>query len=569
MYGIRGIIVHHYFDRKNDEISGEYNLFQTFKKQSVFKLTSLFYFLEIAFRTLTLWKLVCFLNPMISENQSLLTHALFVISLVFTLTDIINFFRKLPPNPFASNWNDVFNQKAVICCFLIQFGSANYLFLIISISLLVLLFSFNQWLPFQIFLAQVSLLINHFIYECLYAFRGVLPKSVWRKNIKNWKLTHQKKHKRTVAIFNENKDKYTETFIKGHVDFLPLNKVYYFGKLPVNIFPWGNVFSDNGFLSRFQNITFDFFGIDQRKVFKNKLSRSIKGRKINVVLAEFGTMGAQIYEACELAGVPLVVVFYGYDAWYKSTLDSNILKYKEMFSYSSKVIGVSLDICRQLEKLGCPKEKIEYLPCYVNLRQFSYSDYLGRHQIVLSVGRFSETKSPHLTILAFNEVLKEIPEAKLVLVGKDGGGELFEACHILVKALQIEDKVEFKGILTPREVKNEMDKASVFVQHSITTPINGDKEGTPVSIMEAMASGLPVVATNHAGIAELIKSGENGFLVEEFDYLSMAKQIVYCLNNLELMSEIGKNASHSIYSNELIVNHQKILQGILTESTKK
>lgn len=410
--------------------------------------------------------------------------------------------------------------------------------------------------------------INHFIYELLYAFRGVLPKSIWRKHIKNWKLTHQKKHKRTVAIFNENKDKYTETFIKGHVDFLPLNKVYYFGKLPVNIFPWGNVFSDNGYLRRFQNITFDFFGIDQRKVFKNRLSRSIKGRKIDVVLAEFGTMGVQVYESCELAGVPLVVVFYGYDVWHKSTLDSNISKYQEMFSYATKIVGVSQDICKKLERIGCPNEKIEYLPCYVNLNRFKCTDHSNNPPIILSVGRFSETKSPHLTILAFNEVLKEIPDAKLVMVGKDGGGELFEACHILVKALQIENSVEFKGILTPDEVKVEMDKASVFVQHSLTTPIYGDKEGTPVSVMEAMASGLPVVATNHAGIAELIISGENGFLVEEYDFLSMAKQIVYCLNNQELMAKIGKNASTSIRSNELISNHHKLLAEILNKSNQ-
>jgi glycosyltransferase involved in cell wall biosynthesis len=162
--------------------------------------------------------------------------------------------------------------------------------------------------------------------------------------------------------------------------------------------------------------------------------------------------------------------------------------------------------------------------------------------------------------------LKEIPDAKLVMVGKDGGGELFEACQILVKALDIENSVEFKGILNPDKVKIEMDKASIFVQHSLTTPIQGDKEGTPVAIMEAMSSGLPVVATNHAGISEIITSGENGFLIEEFDYRFMANQMIFCLTNHELMAKIGRNASNSIRSNELIVNHHKILTELLINS---
>lgn len=565
LYGIRGIIVHHYFDRENDKISGEYNLFNSIHKKLVIKCISFFYLLEIAFRTIALFKLDELLNPKISVNEHYLLLSLIVISLLFSLIDLVNFIRKLPPNPFILNLNDIFNQKIILCCFLIQFGSMNFLSSTISILLFLLIFSFNRWLLFQILKSQLSLIINHFIYEIFYVFRFFLPKSIWKKHLKNWKLTHQKKHKLTIAIFNENKDKYTETFIKGHVEFLPFNKVFYYGKLPVTIFPWGNIFSDNEYLRKLKRIFYDFFGINQRNVFVNQLSRSLKGRKIDVVLAEFGTMGTQVFEACASAGVPLVVVFYGYDAWHKNTIDSNVLKYKGLFSYASKVIGVSLDICQQLQKLGCPKEKIEYLPCYVNLNRFHYIDHSKNPPIILSVGRFSETKSPHLTILAFNEVLKEISDAKLVMVGKDGGGELFEACHILVKALKIEKSVEFKGILTPQEVKLEMDKARVFVQHSITTPINGDKEGTPVSIMEAMACGLPVVATKHAGIAELVTNGENGFLVEEFDTNEMAKQLIFCLKNPEFANRIGKLASESIYSNDLIVNHSKHLEKLLNE----
>jgi glycosyltransferase involved in cell wall biosynthesis len=77
--------------------------------------------------------------------------------------------------------------------------------------------------------------------------------------------------------------------------------------------------------------------------------------------------------------------------------------------------------------------------------------------------------------------------------------------------------------------------------------------------MEAMANGLPVVATKHAGIAELIVSGENGFLVEEYDYINMAKMMVTVCKNDELVSHIGKKASESILNNYLIVNNKNVL----------
>ena len=80
----------------------------------------------------------------------------------------------------------------------------------------------------------------------------------------------------------------------------------------------------------------------------------------------------------------------------------------------------------------------------MDLNLFQAKTKIPEKNIFLSVGRFAETKSPHLTILAFHEVLKSIPDAEFRMIGKDGGGGLFEACHILVKALNIEEKVFFR-----------------------------------------------------------------------------------------------------------------------------
>jgi glycosyltransferase involved in cell wall biosynthesis len=110
-----------------------------------------------------------------------------------------------------------------------------------------------------------------------------------------------------------------------------------------------------------------------------------------------------------------------------------------------------------------------------------------------------------------------------------------------------------------------MARARVFVQHSVTAPETGDMEGKPVAIMEAMASGLPVVATRHSGINELITDGVDGLLVEEYDIDAMADALVQLATNDPLVSTLGKAASDRIGNDPLIRDHVTILEGIIQD----
>ena len=151
------------------------------------------------------------------------------------------------------------------------------------------------------------------------------------------------------------------------------------------------------------------------------------------------------------------------------------------------------------------------------------------------------------------------------MVGKGGGGELFEACRILVKALGLDDRVEFKGVLSHAGVATEMRQARVFVQHSVTTPEQGDREGKPVAVMEAMASGLAVVTTRHSGITELIEDGVTGLLVDEFDVAAMADAMIRLAQDDDLVRQLGRAASTAIHGHPLISRHVEILEGIIDD----
>lgn len=410
-------------------------------------------------------------------------------------------------------------------------------------------------------------------YSVFYFRRFVLLESV-EKAMREHYPDYAKKQRRlakkktlvNIVVVNKNRQKYTETFInlkiKGLKEHFYVHQFYggYFPNSEVNT---GHLLSNSAITRNFISWWELFWNKGEGYYLKRKFRRYLRENGIKVVLAEFGTCGVEIFEDCKKAGVPLIVTFRGYDIHHEQFFLQNKDRYKAMFEYSAKIVCVSNDILTKINELYGLGDKLYYLPSPIDLEIFKYGDHSHNEPIFLYVGRFTETKSPHLVILSFAEVLKEIPDAKLVMVGCDGGGELFEACLILVKALSIADKVDFKGVLEPIQVYKEMQKARVFVQHSLTTPLNGDREGTPVSVREAMASGLPVVATRHAGIEETITHGKTGILVDEYDYLKMAKEMAWVCRNDDIVGLLGRSGSETVRENKLVVNNSIFLRNLI------
>jgi glycosyltransferase involved in cell wall biosynthesis len=109
-----------------------------------------------------------------------------------------------------------------------------------------------------------------------------------------------------------------------------------------------------------------------------------------------------------------------------------------------------------------------------------------------------------------------------------------------VRAWQLQDRVTLHGVQPSPVVADLMAKADIFLQHSATDPTNGDMEGLPVAILEAMARGLPVVSTRHAGIPEQVVEEETGFLVDEGDVDGMAKGILRLAIDPSLRQRMGQ-----------------------------
>ncbi|MBN2579620.1 MAG: glycosyltransferase [Pirellulales bacterium] len=264
--------------------------------------------------------------------------------------------------------------------------------------------------------------------------------------------------------------------------------------------------------------------------------RFFRRENVAAVLAEYGPTGVRILPACRKAGVPLIVHFHGYDAYRQKVIDRNRSQYQQLFEYAGAVIAVSRDMEEQLARLGAPQEKIVYIPCGVDTTQFEGAEPAKSPPQFLAVGRFVEKKGPLITLSAFAKVLRQCPEATLTMIGD---GPLLDPAKDLARSLGISTAVQFPGSQPHHAVRAAMQKARALVQHSLRAA-DGDSEGTPVAVMEAQASGLPVVATRHAGIKDVVQDGGSGLLVAEKDQDALAEAMITLALDADLAARLGR-----------------------------
>ena len=272
----------------------------------------------------------------------------------------------------------------------------------------------------------------------------------------------------------------------------------------------------------------------------------------NAIHAHFGPEGAIVAPVARQLGIPLLVTFYGYDASILPRSERWRRRYLKLFRTADRFIGVSRHVCERLIELGADPAKVELVHLGVHADTFCYSDpaerFDGKIVRCIHVGRLTPKKSPlHLVeafALAAAAVQPEI-DLKLTIIGD---GELRDAVHARIAALGIESRVEMLGALPHEQIRTHLARAHIYTQHSLTAE-NGDQEGLPVSIIEASASGLPVVSTFHSGIPEAILDGETGFLVEEGDVPAMADRIATLCQCRDLWSRFGAAGRAHVQAN--------------------
>lgn len=365
-----------------------------------------------------------------------------------------------------------------------------------------------------------------------------------------------------LCIIKPNKSAFSETFIQAHIDGLAGNKkVLYGGAFPVYDHEDKTLIrSKLGLLSY----------LIQKRIFKKKninvrtraLYNYLKKYKIDAVFAEYGMVGASVTEACKMAAVPLIIHFHGADVYHRDTVAAYADLYQEAFKYASAFIAVSVDMAATLKEMGAPADKVFTASCGVDTSAFPLLDISASAKDFLSVGRFVEKKSPQSLVKAFKIVLEKEPDARLWMAGS---GPLFEETQTLIAELGLKEQITLTGVLKPEEIRELMKRMRAFVQHSVTAA-NGDKEGTPVTVLEASSSGLPVVSTRHSGIKEAVIDGQTGFLVDEYDITGMAERMITLADSAALAVQMGKAARNHMIANYDIHLRIALLDSIIQSS---
>lgn len=341
----------------------------------------------------------------------------------------------------------------------------------------------------------------------------------------------------TVCLVTPRRDAFSETFVRYHIARLPGNIKVLYG-------------ADHHAINEGNRLTFTATEYVLDRVCRRTLHRPVtslpnwslrrylRREAVEVVLAEFGQTGAMLAEDCRSLGIPLVAHFHGADAFSVRWTQPYLAAYRRLFEIARAVVAVSQDMVEQLVRLGAPRHRIHYNPCGVDIEAFVGAQPALQPPRFLAVGRFVPNKAALLILLAFRQVLTHRPQARLVLVGD---GALREACMRAARDLGLGEAVEFLGVRTPEQVAGAMREARAFVHHAVQT-LDGDSEGTPVSILEAGASGLPVVASRHMGIKDVVIDAETGLLVDEGDVAGMARAMVRLVDEPALAGMLGSRA---------------------------
>lgn len=192
-------------------------------------------------------------------------------------------------------------------------------------------------------------------------------------------------------------------------------------------------------------------------------------------------------------------------------------------------------------------------------KQYAVPNYFnqGDQKVVLFVGRLAEKKGVTYLIEAMKEV-----DAKLVIVGDGPLRKQLEE-----QAKEQGEKIEFLGAKTHDELKTIYASADIFVAPSVTAK-DGDQEGFGLVMLEAMASGLPIVASDSGGIPDLVKDGVNGLLVEERDVKEISRAINKVLYHLDLYTEMSINSRKLAGQYDYTVlarKYKTILEGLTLE----
>lgn len=239
---------------------------------------------------------------------------------------------------------------------------------------------------------------------------------------------------------------------------------------------------------------------------------------------------------------PSVASFHGADVLVDMEKPAYRRATKQMLEAVRRVFVRSESLRQAVLDLGCAEEKIDLVRTGIPLEEFPFRDRdfstNGEWRLV-QAGRLIEKKGLVTTLHAFTRFLREHPKATLTIAGE---GPMRAELQQLISKLRIDDRVTLAGFLSQEKLRETFYASHIFL-HPSETGGDGNQEGIPNSMLEAMATGLPAFATTHGGIPEAIQNGVSGILIPERDHAALASALLAAVNDRNVLLRLGRSGS--------------------------
>jgi glycosyltransferase involved in cell wall biosynthesis len=262
---------------------------------------------------------------------------------------------------------------------------------------------------------------------------------------------------------------------------------------------------------------------------------------------------------------PSLVSFHGADVLVDMEKPAYQKATQQMLKAVKTVLVRSESLRRAIVNLGCEEKKIELQRTGIPLDEFPFrernSPEDGEWRFVQAC-RLIEKKGLPVTLGAFANFLKRYPHARLTIAGE---GPLLGELQELARQLKIDHRTTFTGFISQEQLRAVYYGSHIFL-HPSETGSDGNQEGVPNSMLEAMASGLPVCATQHGGIPEAIENGVSGLLVPEHDSNALSEALLQGAREPGLLARLARQGADAVRSKFDLATQVRLLEEIYLRS---
>jgi colanic acid/amylovoran biosynthesis glycosyltransferase len=291
------------------------------------------------------------------------------------------------------------------------------------------------------------------------------------------------------------------------------------------------------------------------------IARVLNETKAQLFHIYFGHIAVLLRPLIRQLQKPSLVSFHGADVLVDMQKPAYRRATEEMLSLVRRVLVRSDSLRRAVIDLGCAAEKIEIQRAGIPPADFPFRERPlpdnGQWRL-LQAGRLIEKKGLKTTLRAFARFRKEFAGARLTIAGE---GPQLKELQSLARELQIDGAVDFVGFVSQEELRPLFYSSHIFL-HPSETGRDGNQEGVPNSMLEAMAAGLPVFTTRHGGIPEAVENNLSGILVNERDHRALADALIDCAKDPAHLAAMGCAASESVVKNFNQTEQARLLEEI-------